>query len=589
MFAATKAGAAPVKRFQTDVRGDFVVLGNTMGQECDGDAQTHIVQGSVKYAYNNVCSGNPGGLLGLGRTNLDPDSSPDVFWRADVLLNNVNTAEASQTYTQATARSSAVLSQGAGIGTQMPANSTVVYARLYWAGNIGNAQPTGRATFERPNVFSTPVVADVTSTAMVGGERWYQSSADVTAVVRQNGTGVYRVAGIDTQSLNANNDALFSGWYMVILYQNDALPKRNLTVFDSLEALDPNANPPKISTSVVLDGFKVPDVGFDGKLAIMTFEGDQSIPGDQLLFKAGAGAEVPLADAANSATNFFNGSRTAFGAGVGFPGDLPRFDGKPGSLSALDIDIVDISANLSAGLTSATLTAKTTNDVFALGGFVTSIATYQPDFSTSTKTVTNLTRQDGTNQPGDVLEYTIIAKNTGSDASKATILRDVLPAGVSYEAGSIKVVDGANGGAKTDPAADDQGEYDAATSTVTVRLGTGATAAVGGQIDVGSQSTVSLRVKVKPGGDCPDGQESSVHRSGGGPRCSGGGLAVVGERKPERLRPTDRRRHRPVRKRCRLQRWVLPDAEAPLRLFDGLPKRCRVWKCNLRPDLRPGA
>ena len=53
---------------------------------------------------------------------------------------------------------------------------------------------------------------------------------------------------------------------------------------------------------------------------------------------------------------------------------------------------------------------------------------------------------------------------------------------MTYVPGSLQITAGANTGAKTDAAADDQGDYNGGTNTVTFRLGTGASGTMGGSI-----------------------------------------------------------------------------------------------------------
>ena len=102
-------------------------------------------------------------------------------------------------------------------------------------------------------------------------------------------------------------------------------------------------------------------------------------------------------------------------------------------------------------------------------------------------------------RPGDVLEYTLTMKNNGQDHAIACVLRDTLPANVTYVAGSLQVVSGPNAGAKTDAAGDDQMEYLAASRTVVARLGTGATAAAGGQLSIGVTTSVKFRATIPAG------------------------------------------------------------------------------------------
>src|SRR5262249_30158190 len=160
------------------------------------------------------------------------------------------------------------------------------------------------------------------------------------------------------------------------------------------------------------------------------------------------------------------------GLPVSVPGDLPQLTGTAQSMGGMDLDIVDITAKLTPGQTSAPVQATSTGDTYYLGAFITSISTFKPDFSTSTKTVTDET--GGSVVQGAVLDYSIVVTNTGNDTSINTVMTDVLPAGVTYVPGSLQITAGPNAGPKTDALADDQGEFDAATRTVRVRLGAGA-------------------------------------------------------------------------------------------------------------------
>ena len=265
-------------------------------------------------------------------------------------------------------------------------------------------------------------------------------------------------------------------------------PPRNLTIFDGLDLI--NSNGP--SVTVTLSGFLVPNAGFDAKLGAITYEGDDQLTGDSLSFNG-----VALSNALNPANNFFNGTRSLLGSAVSTSGDLPRLTGGPRSMSGMDLDVVDVTPRLTQGQTSATITASTNQDFYLLGGFVTSISTYKPDFGGATKTFTNVNAHPGgAVLPGDTIEYTISATNTGNDTATNVVLNDPLPVGLSFVPGSIRVTAGPNAGSKTDNVGDDQGEYVAASRTVRVRLGTGANGTTGGTMAINSTATVVFRVKV---------------------------------------------------------------------------------------------
>jgi fimbrial isopeptide formation D2 family protein/MYXO-CTERM domain-containing protein len=168
--------------------------------------------------------------------------------------------------------------------------------------------------------------------------------------------------------------------------------------------------------------------------------------------------------------------------------------GTPQSMSGVDIDIVDVGAKLKAGDQAATIVATSSEELYFLAGWVTSISTYGQDFSGSKKVAADL---DGTpTLRGDPVEYRITAANSGNDDSIDTVVVDKLPKGVSFVPGSLGIVEGDNARALTDAAGDDAGEYDPKSRTVTVRVGSGADQAQGGSVGAGKSAIVRFEVTV---------------------------------------------------------------------------------------------
>jgi uncharacterized repeat protein (TIGR01451 family) len=456
---ARPADAAQTLRVQVDQHGDFVMIGNSLGQDCGAGVPAPVV-GTV-------------GACGLNTA----DSSPDVFWRSE--QPTATTATASTAITLAQARSTAILA--------VPTGAQITHAYLYWAARRTGAGGDNQITLDRPGGFTSTVTADQVFTVPTGGETVYQSVTDVTALVKAQNEGAYRVAGVDaTNFVNLNQNVTFAAWSMVVFYSLATDPTRNLALFDGLDNIAAG-----VPSNVSLSGFLVPTAGFDAKLGAITYEGDAQITGDSILFgKAPLTNANRLSDAQNPIDNFFNGTRSRLGAAVSVAGDLPQLTGGPRSHASADLDIVDVTSRLTAGQTSVDIQATSTQDVYYLGAFVTSISTFKPDFNSSTKSVVDL--NGGSVVPGDVLEYTLDFANTGNDTATNVIMTDVIPAGVTYQPGSTTIA----GVAKTDAAGDDQANYSAATKTLTARLGTGATAAAGGSMAINAAVLVKFRVTV---------------------------------------------------------------------------------------------
>jgi uncharacterized repeat protein (TIGR01451 family) len=451
------ASAAPELREQMDLKGNFVLLGATLAHEC--------------------ASGLPNPIAGLiGACPDNNVAAPDIYWRADDP--SAGMARADESITSDQARATAVL--------VLPDGAEVAYARLYWGGLQTTNMPDTSVTLERPEaMFEMAVTADDSVALAQDGTNafFYQSTADVTELVKAQGPGAFRVSGVASTLDNAPLGAV-AAWYMVVFYEKATEPSRNLAIFDSLEYVDSG-----IGSMVSLSGFVVPPAAFDATLGVVAYEGENQFTGDELSFNG-----MALSNAINPADNFFNATRSFKGMAVSNMGDLPRLSGAPLSYSNLDMDVVDVTARVDGGDTSATIEASSTLDIFVLSAFITSISTLLPDFTPTTKKVVDV--NGGVAAPGDVLEYQIIALNDGSDASIGTLLRDPLPMGVSFVPGSINVFSGPNMGMKTDAAADDQADFDAATRTLTVRLGTGATATAGGKLAIGEMTEVRFQVTI---------------------------------------------------------------------------------------------
>ncbi|AUX19704.1 uncharacterized protein SOCEGT47_001560 [Sorangium cellulosum] len=480
------AHAAPVMHVEVSQRGDFLLIGNTLGYECGGDLEPATPV--VGNADPEQC-----GSTGLG------DSAPDVYWRADSPEDGQ--AEANTTITASEARSTAWL--------EVPAGATVTHAYLYWGAHISPGEPVDTTvTLDRPG--ASGFSEEVHAVAPLGGSftpdedptttEYYQSFADVTAIVQAHGTGAYRVGGVHSKDFAASGTSFdhnnFAGWWMVVFYQLASEPPRHLALFHGLDRVNtPPAGQPDQGVTATLSGFVVPNAGYDAKIGMITFEGDASIDGDRFLFN-----DEVLENTLNPADNFFNGTRSYLGIPVSTVGDLPQMRGLPGAMAGIDMDVLDITDMVSAGQTSAPIEAATDGDLYFLAGFVTSISTFKPDFTSSTKTAV-----DVNGEPllaGDVLRYTVEVVNTGNDASVDTVLTDPLPPGVTYVPGSLAIESGPNAGAMTDAAGDDQGEYDAATRTVRVRLGEGANADEGGTLAaVTGATTVTFQVTVDAGAE----------------------------------------------------------------------------------------
>lgn len=325
-------------------QGDFVLIGNTLAQDCGPNA--------VPYPAGAKCSGiNAGDLT---------DRAPDIFWHAD------GAAVADDTIIMDQAQSASVLN--------LPAGATVTNAYLYWS---ARGQVAGmvddKVTFECVGKASTEVSA---LNQLVSGEH-YHCGAEVTNYVKQNGACTYRVSGVtslDFKSIAAGTASGHSGWWMVVFYSDPSAPHRQLSLFDGLEDISNGGT----SSSLVKD-LIVPN-NFDqysiAKVGVVGYEGDVGLAGDQfLLVDPTSMLETPLVDNSGQANDFFNSTHSYLGVPYSAAGDLPAASGAPGTLSHIDIDVIDITNKLKPGQTQIEFKATSVEPVL-VAGVVTSIPTF---------------------------------------------------------------------------------------------------------------------------------------------------------------------------------------------------------------------
>ncbi|MCL2779037.1 MAG: isopeptide-forming domain-containing fimbrial protein [Polyangiaceae bacterium] len=427
-------------------------------------------------ANTSVLVGNVGTVDGCGNGLTIGVSAPDVLWCAgdspddgQTLADMSITAPPTAAVPPAPqARSTAVLN--------LPQGATVTDAWIFFAASvdannandvINNASTT--ATLDRPgdNGFSVQLIPDpdpdtqstVTTRTTAYGDNprntfAYQTRANVTDIVKQYGSGAYRVGGFNVRDFPHNpNDDAFVGWWMVVFYELKSDPQRNLALYDAFDAVNSNTTTngqPGLQST--LKGFVVPaDANFQAKLGVVAWEGDAYITGDNLYF--GNDLQNPVTNALNPVDDFFNSTRSQSApaganpdaVGVSNDGDLPQLTGTQGSMSGMDIDVVDVTSRLSVGDQQASLVVKTGADSFVLGGYVLSVSELMPDFNGSTKVAANNTQHaDNAVLPGDTLKYTIVLTNVGDDAATHVNLTDSLPPQVTCVDGSVNVMLGGN-------------------------------------------------------------------------------------------------------------------------------------------------
>ncbi|MEN9302204.1 MAG: hypothetical protein RL264_633, partial [Bacteroidota bacterium] len=377
--------------------------------------------------------------------------------------------------------------------------SEILWAGLYWQARI-QSSTTNYAIRNRvkmkvnngayqdlaaDDIYDLTTIPTNQNFAMPG----YFCFKNVTSLLSSsNGKARITVANVVSQT-GVNN--LFGSWSLVVVYKNVFQNMRNLTVFDGVSYVS-NVN----NLDIPISGFTTPSTGpvtFD--LGIVAMEGDRNIPGDRLQFN-GNGSFLDIPDANRSANDFFNSSITNYG--VITPFRNPSYNNQLGFDAGMFSPNNSTLNYIGNSATAATVRVVTSQDAILPRVITSAIDIYEPDLRANVR-VSDI--DGGTIDPGDILEYTLVGKNIGSDLSINTYLENTIDDRVDFVPGSISVTFGPNSGAKTDATGDDQGEYNSTTRKIRVRIGTGANGTNGGQVQSspsGADSTVvKFRVKVK--------------------------------------------------------------------------------------------
>ncbi|NYJ01717.1 putative repeat protein (TIGR01451 family)/fimbrial isopeptide formation D2 family protein/LPXTG-motif cell wall-anchored protein [Nocardioides thalensis] len=427
--------------FSTNANGAIVSIGNNLLTCPPGSVGSNIT-------CANARAGSPVNNNSFNMVNLDADNVGSTFNSSSSALD-------------------------------LPAGATVLWAGLYWGARLsagsGGTAGTGTRTqmqFRVPGGGYQTITSQEEFGPNTASSNAYQEFADVTSLVRAAGNGTYWGANV----VAGTGQDRYAGWSITVAYSAPGLPLRNLTIFDGFSAV--GSGTPE---TVTVSGFTAPLSGpVDTQLSMVAYEGDLSTSGDFARLN-----NTQLADGISPGSNFFNGTNDLYGTSVTTRSPADR------NMLGYDIKNLGASGAIPNGATSATFTFGSSGDVYFPGVVGLAINLYAPDFTTSSKSVVNLSGNDPA-RPGDTLEYTLNYANTGQDPAVRSVSEDPLPANTTYVPGSLRILSGPGAGPLTDGAGDDRGELDG--RTVRVRLGTGATATSGGTIPVGSSTSYSFRV-----------------------------------------------------------------------------------------------
>ncbi|RZJ33163.1 MAG: hypothetical protein EOO51_14780, partial [Flavobacterium sp.] len=337
----------------------------------------------------------------------------------------------------------------------IPACSHIVYAGLYWTGRASDG-PSSPNTFsvtkngvtknydKRVVKLRGPGAGTYTSITAAPADIYYPTTTDgymysayaeVTDYVQSHGIGEYTVADMALIEGNGGSTGYYGGWSMVVVYENNQMKYRDVTLFDGHAYVAGNVT---ADFTIPVTGFQTVQAGpVNVKIGVMAGEGDQNINGDGLdLERWDHGDWKQLKTDTNDQNNFFNSSIAN--------GGTPR---NPNLMNNTGLDIamfyVDNHNNeyITNNQTSTNFRYRTNQDTYIINVFAMAVDAYIPDPEGNliTMSINGQPVSGGALSclPGDEIEYKIYVRNRGTEAINNTKLIVPIPYNTTFVNNSI--------------------------------------------------------------------------------------------------------------------------------------------------------
>jgi gliding motility-associated-like protein len=242
---------------------------------------------------------------------------------------------------------------------QMPANTTIKEAFLFWAGS-------GEGDLE-VSLNNIPITAENVYNVNFEDEDYgtlpyFSCATNITDLITTQGNTSYELTNLDiSDTLSSNpgycaNRTNFAGWSIYIIYQDNTLPLNQINLFLGLDIINRNIQ----EKTIIIDNLNVLDTQ-GAKIGFLAWEGDNALNlGETLSINNSIISNPPL----NFANNAFNGTNT--------------FTNSTSFYNA-DLDVYSIQNNIAAGDTSATIKLTTRADLIILNNIITVLNSQLPD------------------------------------------------------------------------------------------------------------------------------------------------------------------------------------------------------------------
>jgi len=263
----------------------------------------------------------------------------------------------------------------------------------------------------------------------------YTGYAEITDYVNQNGVGNYFVADMALQEGNGGGTGYYGGWGMVVVYENQKMNPRDVTLFDGFAYLASNGG----AIDLPVSGFNTARTGpINIKLGVLAGEGDRPITGDYFWIRDYTNTNwIQLSHSGNTTTNFFNSS-IATGGNTRIPNLLNN--------TGLDLSMFYIPNTNNSVITNnqtfTTFRYGTTGDTYIISCIAMAVDAYVPEIEAENLPVlVNGAPYSSSNplHPGDLVTFTTNVYNRGTEVVNNSKIKVPMPYIADYYTSSATV------------------------------------------------------------------------------------------------------------------------------------------------------
>ncbi|GAB3447593.1 hypothetical protein NX773_15900 [Massilia solisilvae] len=294
--------------------------------------------------------------------------------------------------------------------TGLPQGATVVAAYLYWA---GSGYVDSQVTFQGKTINAERTYS---GTFPGNGNAYFSGVANVTSLVKGNGTYTFSGLTINTSSAYCSVEGVLGGFALLVIYSHPDVPFRVLNLYEGFRYTH---SPEQPSFTLNLTNFTVPTPlnNNTARIGHITWEGDDTLsgPGENLMFNNTVLQDPtpvpPTGEPINPPNNQFNSKS--------------NINGDPASWG-IDFDAYTIGAPIiQAGDTKATTVYSSVQDLVWLSAEIVAV----PNIPVADLALTMV--RTGDPSPGAIVNYTLTVTNNGpyEDAGPITVV-DKLPPGM---------------------------------------------------------------------------------------------------------------------------------------------------------------